>query len=270
MADRLKSWIRARQFGSCMPSFIRFPLIVAGLIGLLSGNNAIGQEKKKTEKPPEPPKILMVIPPFIEQDKTSKILLRGKQLDLVTSVEASGKKAKIIRKGKAGVPQGLSADKLGDTEIEIEIISLKENRLELITKKDELASNPFELLVKNGILPEKEPNQGFSQSQEINLPSTVHGKIQAAQDVDVFKIKADPGSMIQVKIHAQKFGSALDAMLTVYDPTGAKIIFADDSKDSRDVAVSFKMPQSGIVNLCVQDANDRGGDLFHYLLEVAK
>ena len=76
--------------------------------------------------------------------------------------------------------------------------------------------------------------------------------------------------MIQVKIHAQKFGSALDAMLTVYDPTGAKIIFADDSKDSRDVAVSFKMPQSGIVNLCVQDANDRGGDLFHYLLEVAK
>jgi len=253
-----------------MFSSIRLLFFIVSLISLLLSNNAIGQEKKKTEKPPEPPKILMVIPPFMEQEKTTKILLRGKQLDLVTSVEVAGKKTKIIRKGKAGVPQGMSADKLGDTEIEIEVTSQKEDRLDLVAKTDALVSKPFELLVKNGILPEKEPNQGFAQAQELNLPSMVYGKIQVAQDVDVFKLKAAAGSSIQVKIHAEKFGSPLDAMLTVYDEAGAKLFFADDSKASVDVVLNFKMPASGIVNLCVQDAHDRGGDLFHYLLEVTK
>ena len=253
-----------------MFNFIRLLFLTVSLVGLLLSTNAVGQEKKKTEKPPEPPKILMVIPPFMEQDKTSKILLRGKQLDLVTSVEAAGKKVKIIRKGKAGVPQGMSADKLGDTEVEIEITSQKEDRFELIAKTDALNSKPFELLIKNGILSEKEPNQGFTQAQELTIPSMVHGKIQANQDVDVFKIKATSGSLIQVKIHAEKFGSPLDAMLTVYDDAGVKLFFADDSKESRDASLSFKMPAGGMVNLCVQDAHDRGGDLFHYLLEVKK
>ena len=80
-----------------MFNFIRLLFLTVSLVGLRLSTNAVGQEKKKTEKPPEPPKILMVIPPFMEQDKTSKILLRGKQLDLVTSVEAAGKKVKIIR-----------------------------------------------------------------------------------------------------------------------------------------------------------------------------
>ena len=75
-----------------MFNFIRLLFLTVSLVGLLLSTNAVGQEKKKTEKPPEPPKILMVIPPFMEQDKTSKILLRGKQLDLVTSVEAAGRK----------------------------------------------------------------------------------------------------------------------------------------------------------------------------------
>jgi hypothetical protein len=212
----------------------------------------------------------MVIPPFMDQEKTTKILLRGKQLDLVTSVEAAGKKVKIIRKGKAGVPLGMSADKLGDTEVEIEVTSQKEDRLQLVAKIDALNSKPFELLVKNGIILEKEPNQGFAQAQELMIPSMVHGKIQANQDVDVFKIKAVPGSLIQVKIHAEKFGSPLDAMLTVYDASGIKLFFVDDSKESRDASLSFKMPGAGMVNLCIQDAHDRGGDLFHYLLEVKK
>ncbi len=142
-----------------MFNFIRLLFLTVSLAGLLLSTNAVGQEKKKIEKPPEPPKILMVIPPFMEQNKTSKILLRGKQLDLVTAVEVAGKKVKIIRKGKAGVPQGMSADKLGDTEVEIEITSQKEDRLELVAKTDALNSKPFELLIKNGILSEKEPTQ---------------------------------------------------------------------------------------------------------------
>jgi hypothetical protein len=253
-----------------MFNFIRLLFLTVSLVGLLLSTNAIGQEKKKTEKPPEPPKILMVIPPFMEQEKTTKILLRGKQLDLVTSAESAGKKLKIIRKGKAGVPQGMSADKLGDTEVEIEVTSQKEDRLQLIVKTDTMNSKPFELLIKNGVIPEKEPNQGFAQAQELTIPFMVHGKIQAAQDVDVLKIKAPAGSLIQVRIHAEKFGSPLDAILTVYDETGAKLLFADDSKESRDVSLSFKMPAGGMVSLCVQDAHDRGGDLFHYLLEVTK
>ena len=69
-----------------------------------------------------------------------------------------------------------------------EITSQKEDRLELVAKTDALNSKPFELLVTNGILAEKEPNQGFTQAQELTIPSIVLGKIQANQDVDVFKI----------------------------------------------------------------------------------
>src|SRR5205823_483101 len=40
---------------------------------------------------------------------------------------------------------------------------------------------------------EKEPNNDAAQAQEITAPVTVNGRIQAAEDVDTFKIKVQAG-----------------------------------------------------------------------------
>ncbi len=236
------------------------------ILGLVSRGN--GQEKKKDEKVIEAPKILMAIPPYLEPGKTTKVLLRGKQLDQVTAVESGRKPVKILRKGKAGVPKETSAAKVGETEAEIELIAGNQDFIEITTKTEGKSSIPFKLPVRNGVIAEKEPNQGFLQAQEIKVPCLVYGKIQAVQDVDVYQIKMPQGTELHIKVNADKIGSALDGILTVYDVSGKRLYYADDLTGSRDSILRIKMPESGVVNLCIQDAHDLGGDLFRYLLEI--
>ncbi|MSR33065.1 MAG: hypothetical protein EXR99_16370 [Gemmataceae bacterium] len=245
-----------------------FRLMSIGMVFLLyfPGGALLHSQEKKKETKAEPPKVLQAIPPFISTGKAGKVLLRGKGLDQAKTVFLSGKEAKIIRKGKAGVPQGLSADKVGDTEVEFEVPASMGDKLTILVKGEAGESQGFDIPVLGGVLEEKEPNGGFRMAQEVKAPGILHGKIQSAQDVDVFQIVGAPGATVKLQIDSVKLGSALDPVLTLYDEKGKVLRFADDTAETRDPSISVKLPTNGKLYLVIQDAFDQGGDIYFYLL----
>ncbi len=210
----------------------------------------------------------------VEPGKTTKLVVRGLRLDSATGIQMQEPKssAKLIGKAKkVPVPANATPDQQGDSEIEIEITLPKEVvghvvPFSVIGPGGE--SKPHQLIVKDDtpIVVEKEPNDGFKQAQPISLPCIVEGSIRQAQDVDVFRFEGKKGDRLVLELQANRFGSPLDGILTLYDDAGRVLASADDSPGSIDPILNVTLPHSGSFFLSLIDAHDQGGSIFVYRL----
>src|SRR5438128_2738348 len=100
-----------------------FPLFA--VITFFSGPS-FPQDKKKPDKKDEP-RVIMAIPLGAAPGAKAKFIIRGLKLDTATSLQFENAKvtAKILKKDKAGVPDK-NPDKVGDTQIEVEIVLPKD------------------------------------------------------------------------------------------------------------------------------------------------
>src|SRR5262245_55632987 len=121
--------------------------------------------------PPDPkPRIAMALPLSISPGATSKITLRGLNLDQATELKfpepIEGASIAIKSKGKAEFPKETDPAVYGDTKVELEIKlpELPLEKLGLIAVNAAGQTAPYELLVlaKDKVVLEKEPNGGFS------------------------------------------------------------------------------------------------------------
>ena len=230
------------------------------------------QEKKDIKA--LPPQIILAMPMAVEMGKTTKITLRGQHIDNVTGIQVQEPKStgKIVGKGKkVPVPNQANPAQVGDGEIEIEITLPKEvpgGVVPFAVVGPGGESKPHLLIVKDDvpIVAEKEPNDGFKQAQPISLPCVVEGSIRQPQDVDVFRIEGKQGEKWLFDLQANRFGSPLDGMLTLYDATGGVIASADDSPGSIDPILNVTLPRTGTYYLSLIDAHDQGGSIFLYRL----
>ncbi len=71
-------------------------------------------------------------------------------------------------------------------------------------------------------------------------------------------------------IRGPAYGSPLDAIVTVYDAKGRNLVTGDDAPDTKDAAVTLAVPADGDYFLSIIDAHDRGGDVYHYVLELRR
>ena len=87
--------------------------------------------------------------------------------------------------------------------------------------KDGLISNavPF-VLDSLAECVEKEPNNEPSQAQKVEAPIIANGRIDQADDWDVFRIEGRAGEKLVAEVHARRLGSPLDSMLKVTDESG--------------------------------------------------
>jgi len=115
---------------------------------------------------------------------------------------------------------------------------------------------------------EKEPNGGFRGAQDLQPPVTVDGAIPQAFDVDVYHLQGKAGQKLRAEILAARFGSALDATLTLHDARGSVLLSCDDTKESRDPLLEFTLPADGSYFLAVADAHDTGGITHIYWLQI--
>jgi hypothetical protein len=84
--------------------------------------------------------------------------------------------------------------------------------------------------------------------------------------VDVFRFEGKQGEQLTFDLQANRFGSPLDGMLTLFDSEGRVVATADDSDGSLDPVLQISLPQSGTYYLSLIDAHDQGGSLFLYRL----
>src|SRR5262245_8412082 len=175
----------------------------------------LAQDKKKDPKKAEP-RVAVVIPLGAAPGKTTKLTVRGIKLDGATALRFGAVKAtaKIVSKGAAAVPDK-NPEKVGDTQLVAEVTlpaDVPDGRLEFTVVTAAGETKPHALLIetKLPVVPEKEPNEGFKQSQPIQIPQVVEGAIDRPRDVDVFRIEGKAGQRLVFEVLAARYGSALD------------------------------------------------------------
>lgn len=262
-------------------SFIRRLALAALMIPLICiAPPAAAQDKdkkeKKEEKKPQPPAVIFAWPLAVSPgDSTTR--LRGLRLDSAKSVRIenapAGAEVKIKSKGKADLPDKQEPAKIGDTQLELELklpADIKPGELGLIIESDAGASavHRISIIPADKLVMEKEPNEGFKQSQPIEFGRQVQGMIRQSQDVDVYRFTGKSGGKIIARVLAAERGSALDAQLTLYDASGRILAWADDNPKNSDPAIEFTLPADGDYHLAIIDAHDRGGPAHVYLLNL--
>ena len=248
---------------------IAIPLLLG--LAILPG---AAQDKKKPA-PKNEPNVLLTIPLGAAPGKTTKITIRGSNLDTANEVKVVDNKGtvKILNKGKAGVPDK-NPEKVGDTQIEIELkldakFSGESIALVVVTHNGE--TKPHLVLVET-VLPvvaEKEANDGFRSAQAVTFPIVIEGAINRPKDVDVFRFEGKKGQKLHAEVLASRHGSPLDAMLSLFDARGESLAFNDDfTKEHHDAKIEFTLPADGTYYLSLIDAHDSGTNLHVYRLVV--
>ncbi len=82
---------------------------------------------------------------------------------------------------------------------------------------------------------EAEPNNAMDKAQLVMLPATVNGKIQAVEDVDVYKFKAEAGQTVAFHVLCGRLQDKMhdlqehaDPMIAIIDATGRELTSNDD------------------------------------------
>jgi hypothetical protein len=249
-----------------MRRFLALPVFL--IFAFLPG---AAQDKKKPAAKIEP-RVFLAVPLGAAPGKTTKITLRGVNLDNAKEVKfVDGKGTiKIASKGRAAVPDK-NPEKVGDTQVELELTldaKLSGDSVTLVVVTANGATKPHPILTAPAIA-EKEPNDGFRAAQAVQLPIVIEGTIGRPKDVDVFRLEGKKGQRIQAEVLASRHGSPLDAILTLYDARGEPIGSNDDfAKEHRDARIETVLPADGTYFLSLIDAHDSGSDLHMYRLVV--
>lgn len=240
-------------------------------------SSATSQDKKPPDAKKEPaPKVLYAVPLVAKPGEKQKLTLRGKGLTTVKEVKVSGSndtKVKVIAGKMAAVPNNYPADRIGDSEVEIELDLAKgvePGKVKLTAVGPGGDSNEYTLLVRDEtpVVAEKEPNDGFDQAQVIPVPSAVEGTIKGERDTDVFQFTGKAGDKVRIEVQAARWGSPVDAMLVLYDAGRRVIDSADDTDGTPDPILVVTLPKAGTYFITVIDAHDLGGANFGYRLVV--
>jgi len=251
-------------------------LVVCHFAALVLIGAVFAQPKDKAKDPP--PRPLYALQLAVDPGKTTKLSLRGLNLDSATEVRVGEPKSsgKVVGKGKkVAVPNQMNAQVVGDSEIEVEVTLPKEVPggevpLSLIGPGGEGKS--MTLLVNDDTprVQEKEPNDGFKQAMTVKASVLVEASFKQNQDVDVFRIEGKAGEKFRIEVLAGRFGSPADAMLTIYDADGRTVATGDVPVGGRDPIVRLTLAKDGVYFISVIEGFDQGGANFVYRLGVRK
>lgn len=235
-------------------------------------------EDKKDEKKKEPPKITGAFPFAIVPGATNKIKIRGLSLTNATAVQFPSTPkltAEIKSRGKASVPEKADPKKLGDTQLEVELVVPEDFPAGDVpffvsTPEGDTNTNQLRVIERGLLLDEKEPNAGFRKPNEIKIPQTIRGTIEAANDVDVFRFTGRAGQKVRIESLSVRYGSTLDPLVTLHDARGHTLATSDDMGGKLDAALTHTLAQDGVYFLSIMDAHDRGGPTYGYALMVSE
>jgi len=148
----------------------------------------------------------------------------------------------------------------------------------LAASKDEFVSNrvPFALdTLPDGF--DREPNNDASSAQKVQLPIILNGRMDRANDEDVFQVAGRAGDTIVAEVTARRLDSPLDSLLRVTDASGKVLAFNDDHEDAgagtnthhADSYLMVTLPADGPYFVHLTDTARMGGDEYAYRLRIS-
>lgn len=115
---------------------------------------------------------------------------------------------------------------------------------------------------------EQEPNETIQQATKAVAPIAFNGVLSSKTDVDFFGFTATKGQTLEIHVWARRLRSELDPVLILYNAQGGGIASNDDT-GGPDSYIRFAVPADGEYFLEVRDHLRRGGNAFHYRIEVS-
>ncbi|MEZ6140664.1 MAG: hypothetical protein R3B84_08850 [Zavarzinella sp.] len=233
-----------------------------------------GQEKPAEQKKvPDAMNCLTIQAP---PGKTTKLVIRGLNLDQATSVTIHEPKSRamIIGKAQKKTPNNpLTPAMVGDTEITVEVTIHAECPQSLVPisfRNGDVAGKSCNVLVaEEPAIPEKESNGSFRSAMKIELNQSIRGKIQSPKDVDVFQATLEANQAVFLKLSAAQTGSPLAAQITIYDAKGQIIKILQSSRAATDPEMKWIPKIAGDYFFSIIDLNDFGADMFVYQFLLA-
>jgi hypothetical protein len=160
-----------------------------------------------------------------------------------------------------------------------------------------LSTNSYPFMV--GDLPEfveTEPNNTREQvtsddagANTVTSPIIINGQIELEEDVDYFIFTAEKGQRLIFEVTAQRLGSKLDALLTLFDkvetedkaedsdattdsstatqPEDGTLAVNDDTMGS-EARIDYTFEEAGDYAIAIRDLNNQGGPDFAYRLSI--
>jgi len=115
---------------------------------------------------------------------------------------------------------------------------------------------------------EVEPNESIQQATKAGSAVAFNGVLASKTDVDFFGFTATKGQALDIHVYARRIRSELDPLLILYNAQGGAIASNDDANGTPDSYIRFNVPADGEYFLEVRDHLHRGGDAFHYRIEL--
>lgn len=131
-------------------------------------------------------------------------------------------------------------------------------------------SNPFAFIVSDfAEVIESEPNTSLTHANTVSLPVGLSGRIQAAKDYDAFRFHVEKDQRWIFEAAAQRFGSPLDALLTLTDERG-NVLQKNDDSNSPDSRIDQTFAAAGDYILIIEDLLEHGGPEFTYRITATQ
>jgi Bacterial pre-peptidase C-terminal domain len=115
---------------------------------------------------------------------------------------------------------------------------------------------------------EVEPNETIQQATKAPGLVAFNGVLSSKADVDFFGFTATKGQTLDINVYARRIRSELDPVLVLYNAQGGAIASNDDANGTPDSYIRFGVPADGEYFLEVRDHLHRGGNAFHYRIEL--
>lgn len=130
------------------------------------------------------------------------------------------------------------------------------------------------VLARDAILSEAAENDTLEKAQVVNLPATLCGAMEKAEDVDWFKFHVEAGTSLTFHVRSQRLLNRLhdmqiriDPMITVRTADGATLA-ASDNYYAGDPLLHYRFERTGDYALEVRDVRYQGNADWVYSIEV--
>ena len=219
------------------------------------------------------PMITHAHPVAIQRGQTAEITVEG-QMNFAgvhkALFEGAGLTAEVLPPAKAG-PGPQRVVKLKVTVAADAAVGVREFRL---LSNLGLSSVGQLLVVDNVVIPESGENGTRDKANPVTVPSTVCGKIELAEDVDFFKVRAEAGQTLTFEIQCARIQDKIhdlqkhaDPMLTLMDAEGRELA-ANDDYYFADPLLSYTFKDAGDYYIQVRDSKYDGDPRWVYALHI--
>jgi len=124
---------------------------------------------------------------------------------------------------------------------------------------------------------DQESNDDVAHAQKVQRPIVVNGRIDRADDWDVFAVDCKAGQKIVAEVQARRLDSPVDSMLKITDSAGKILAINDDRSDPglglnthhADSYLMISAPADGTYYVHLGDTTRSGGPEYAYRLRIS-